>query len=789
MKVRKLLALFLSCLVLAQASEAQTTGAAQPAAQPPQSAEEARVARLAGLAKVWGAVKFLHPYLAYREIDWDKALIETLPRVNGAKTADEYQAAVNQMLAVLNDKSTRAELETKNIDTATEKTGSPGQTTNAHQNLVRNQNGILVIDAAKVATAVAKDNSAFSGFVTKFTQALAGTDGVNTTAVVIDARSSEKLADLDLYYFGVFMRQALSTMLDANVTLGSTRYRQHNGYATQTTTGASFYSSSLVTSAPQVIQGQAKTKTPPIAFIVNEHSPSFGETLNGMQLAGRAFVIQDGERAMDSGGGTLNIKLPDNIKVKIRTSELINPDGSVGLYPDAVVPSNSVKTDDAAFKEALRAVQENKTNQRPKRTIPPFTAQLSEKDKPYADMAFPNVEYRLLALFRFWNVINYFFPYKKHIDDPWETVLPRYIPKFETNKDAVDYQLTVREMVAEIRDSHGGTRNANLSMEKLGTFQPAIFVSYLEEKSVVTKVLDDKLPIKVGDVILTVDGEPVEKRREYHARYIASSTPQWLMRLVHFRLLLGPKDSVVKLSVRGIDNQVREVALPRSQSIMDPKLAALLQRTTPIIQVLPSGFGYVDLARLTAGDVDKMFDTIKNTPAVIFDMRGYPNGTAWSIAPRLTEKKNVVAALFSRPLLEATTMSDAEYADNVSYSFGQKIPERTGDVYHGKVVMLINEDAISQAEHTCLFFESATDVTFIGTPTAGANGDVTYMVLPGNLLVSFSGHDVRHADGRQLQRVGIQPTIRVAPTIRGTIEGRDEIFERAIKHLAETQNK
>jgi C-terminal processing protease CtpA/Prc len=65
---------------------------------------------------------------------------------------------------------------------------------------------------------------------------------------------------------------------------------------------------------------------------------------------------------------------------------------------------------------------------------------------------------------------------------------------------------------------------------------------------------------------------------------------------------------------------------------------------------------------------------------------------------------------------------------------------------------------------------------FVGTPTAGANGDVTYMVLPGNLQISFTGHNVRHADGRQLQRVGIQPTIRVAPTIRGISEGRDEVL-------------
>ena len=150
---------------------------------------------------------------------------------------------------------------------------------------------------------------------------------------------------------------------------------------------------------------------------------------------------------------------------------------------------------------------------------------------------------------------------------------------------------------------------------------------------------------------------------------------------------------------------------------------------------------------------------------------------------RLTNKGNVVAALFSRPILEATNLTNPELADSASYTFSQRIPDSEGDIYKGKVVVLINEDAISQAEHTCLFFEAATDVTFIGTPTAGANGDVTYMVLPGNLAVSFSGHNVRHADGRQLQRVGIQPTIKVAPTIRGLVEGRDEILDAAVKFL------
>lgn len=86
--------------------------------------------------------------------------------------------------------------------------------------------------------------------------------------------------------------------------------------------------------------------------------------------------------------------------------------------------------------------------------------------------------------------------------------------------------------------------------------------------------------------------------------------------------------------------------------------------------------------------------------------------------------------------------------------------------------------------------EAATNVTFVGTPTAGANGDISYMVLPGNISVGFTGHNVRHADGRQLQRIGIQPTIRVEPTIRGLfIEKRDEVVDAAIKFLQSDKTK
>lgn len=773
MKSRTLLVTHLAALLMMLCGSVQ----AQPNPTPAKSAaEDARIERIAGLAKLWGAVKYFHPYLAYREIDWDKSLVEAIPKVNAAKTPEEYRTAVNQLLAALGDRSTYAEIAT---------TSSSPERANASvagKDPVRTENGVLIIQIVAIAKATAQNNAAYEESAGKISKALP-----TVRTVVIDARSDDPLDDESGYFFSEGLRDLMMQMIDGNVTLGSSRYRMHNGYASQTGRGADFYYSAFVNVAPQTIRGLSKTKTPPIAFIINQNTPAANELLSGLQFAHRAFIIQDGEAAQETTSGTLTMELADGVKVRMRTTEVLNPDGSVGFKADAVIPKTSGA--DAVMAAAIQAAEQNKAAQARSANSAGLTTQLSLKDNPYAAMEYPAAEYRLLGLFRFWNVINYFYPYKELIGSSWDSVLQRYIPKFEANQDAVDYQLTVRELVTEMHDSHGGVGNAKAAAEKLGAYLPPLLIRWVENQSVITKVLDDKLAARVGDVILTVDGEPVAKRREFLTRFTAASTPQALMRNVHFSLLGGPKDSVAKLSVKGTDGQVRELEVKRTVSGSERTLFVAGMRSTPVMQVLPSGYGYVDLARLQPGEVDKMFETIKTAPAVIFDMRGYPNGTAWPIAPRLSEKQSPVAAVFSRPLLEAPTLSDNELSGTVNYTFAQRLPARVGDVYKGKVVMLINEDAISQSEHTCMFFEAATDVTFIGTPTMGADGDVTFMVLPGNLAISFTGHNVRHADGRQLQRLGIQPSVTAAPTIAGVVAGRDEILDRAIRYLQENLKK
>src|SRR6185369_3538425 len=207
----KPLAFFLSALLLASAF-CQSLQA--------QPADDVRIARLAGLAKVWGTVKYFHPFLAYRDIDWDKALIDTIPKVNAARSPQDYQAALNQMLAVLNDKSTRADIE------AATKPETPTPADPAK--LVRTENGVLIIETAPIAKAIANDITALNKFTTTINESLP-----KVTSVIFDTRGTTKPIDIEAYQADNFMRQTLTGMLDGTVVLGATRYRMHNGYTTQ----------------------------------------------------------------------------------------------------------------------------------------------------------------------------------------------------------------------------------------------------------------------------------------------------------------------------------------------------------------------------------------------------------------------------------------------------------------------------------------------------------------------------------------------------------------------------
>ena len=67
--------------------------------------------------------------------------------------------------------------------------------------------------------------------------------------------------------------------------------------------------------------------------------------------------------------------------------------------------------------------------------------------------------------------------------------------------------------------------------------------------------------------------------------------------------------------------------------------------------------------------------------------------------------------------------------------------------------------------------------------TAGADGNVSSIPLPGGLNTMISGIGVFYPDKRPTQRVGIIPDREVKPTIAGIRAGRDEVLEAGIRQI------
>ena len=59
--------------------------------------------RLLSTASLWATVEYFHPYLAYRNIDWDDALIQTLPGIRSATNANDYANVLSKLVGRLQD--------------------------------------------------------------------------------------------------------------------------------------------------------------------------------------------------------------------------------------------------------------------------------------------------------------------------------------------------------------------------------------------------------------------------------------------------------------------------------------------------------------------------------------------------------------------------------------------------------------------------------------------------------------------------------------------------------------
>lgn len=402
-----------------------------------------------------------------------------------------------------------------------------------------------------------------------------------------------------------------------------------------------------------------------------------------------------------------------------------------------------------------------------------------KNEKMYAAMHYPDAGFRLLALYRYWNIIQYYFPYKYLIEEDWNKVLATFIPKFVNAASELDYKLAALELIAAIHDTHANIWSYDEALENYrGNNCAPLEITFIENKAVVTGYLqqgaDQQLELKKGDIITGINGRNTDSIVKERLPYTpASNYPTQLRDLALY--LLRTNDTVLNITYQhqGTSSTTTIACLP-FRRVYQYKLHK--QPDTCFKYITP------DIAYLYPGTMKKtwlpkvMPDFLK-TKGMIIDMRCYP---ADDIYPFLSRYLLPDSTRFAR-IANAWAAIPGLFVFDRYKTVGARNP----NYYKGRVVIIVNEKTQSAAEFSSLAFRVAPRATVIGSATAAADGNVSEFFLPGAIKTMISGLGIYYPDGRETQRVGIVPDITIQPTIQGIIEDRDEVLEKAIAVINE----
>jgi len=433
----------------------------------------------------------------------------------------------------------------------------------------------------------------------------------------------------------------------------------------------------------------------------------------------------------------------------------------------------------ASLLEKLEYIKENRNTGRNYYVImnPSTSNPIFKNENPYLKMSYSDVGYRILALYRYWAMINYFFPYKDVIGQDWNNVLKKSLPEFVDVKNELDYSKAVLKLIASVNDTHANLRSGSKALNQFkGKYGAPLQAKFIEQKLVITALhtdtLDVKGKLKVGDIITSIQNKDVAELIKEYLPLTAASNYDTQLRDLPNNYLLRSNENSLKIKVER-DGKRFEYDLPMGklmQVYKDPDF-----EKAEAFRLINENIGYVFPGKYKNAKLREIIKLFANTKGIIIDMRCYPS----DFMP-FTFGNYIKSA--STPFVKFSIGNPA-YPGAFKFSNAINNGEMNHDNYKGKVVIIVNSTSQSQAEYTTMAFQSSPNVKVIGSKTAGADGDVSPIVLPGGLRTMISGIGVFYPDGKPTQRVGVRIDEVIYPTINGIKEGKDELLEKAIETL------
>ena len=426
-------------------------------------------------------------------------------------------------------------------------------------------------------------------------------------------------------------------------------------------------------------------------------------------------------------------------------------------------------------------------------------------EKEFADIQYPNPGFQLLALARYWNTIEYLFPYKYMISKDWNAILKEQVNAFAKPMTIVDFERHLLQLNSAIEDSHGGIVSIKQSGKIYGTWFPPFTFRFAGDSIVVTDYIDSlsclEQDIRKGDVIIGINGKTIKQQLAAKESLVSASNLHKKKSLLAAIPLLMP--------LRSVDSTLN-IRLLRNNQPADKKLALQQLVKKEVVENINRLYkkqnGYPgrtqndfilrsvnkDIAQVDAAGLSILFNnSVDDKPvdsvlqlmrahkkAILLDMRCYSTqaviynkllpALGWELKPFLSLQVH-----FRR--------FPGTYYEKDIFSSVPRMPLM--QPYTGKVILLVNERTHSQSEMITMILQASGPVTVVGTQTSGADGDLIDLPVPGGYTLSFSGRHVAYPDGTASQKLGVKRNVKVNYTTAGIANGKDEILEAALQLL------
>jgi C-terminal processing protease CtpA/Prc len=397
---------------------------------------------------------------------------------------------------------------------------------------------------------------------------------------------------------------------------------------------------------------------------------------------------------------------------------------------------------------------------------------------PYATLKLPDAGFQLLALYRFWNIVEYWFPYRDVIGGKWDDELTAFIPRIALASDADAYKRELMALIARVHDTHANLWSSLAARPPVGPCQIPVTLRFVENQAVVTGYSHKEgagapAGVQVGDVVTAIDGVAVAELVKRWTPYYAASNEPTRLRDIARSMTRGECGSV-PLRVR----RESETLDLKPERVPESAVNAAAGRTNDhpgeTFRKLSAEVAYLKLSSVRAAQAGTYIESAVGTKGLVIDIRNYPSEfVVFALGSRLVDRPTPFARFTN-----GDAANPGAFRWTPPISLGPASPR-----YEGKIVILVDEASQSQSEYTTMAFRSAKNATVVGSTTAGADGNVSPIPLPGGLRSMISGIGVFYPDKKPTQRIGIVPDIEARPTLKGIRSGRDEVLEAALRHI------